>query len=226
MGYPSSEEDPYEFKRTSADRVGKTSVDSSHSTSKPPDHKDPGWKHGTNLAGTHRPLPSPMRVVQTLEPGTGSVHRRDGGNSTRSDSMESTSAAPFKPHTGADVRWGAINIVNARDGPIGLSHFRLLKRIGYGDIGSVYLVELRGTGTYYAMKVMDKASLVSRNKLLRAQMEREILGLLDHPFLPTLYTHFETDKFYCLVMEFCSGGNLHSLRQKQPNKYFTEEAAR
>ncbi|KAJ6892948.1 serine/threonine-protein kinase [Populus alba x Populus x berolinensis] len=27
-------------------------------------------------------------------------------------------------------------------------------------------------------------------------------------------------------MEFCSGGNLHSLRQKQPNKHFTEEAAR
>merc|ERR1712137_486564 len=83
-----------------------------------------------------------------------------------------------------------------------------------------------GTCTHFAMKVMDKASLASRNKLLRAQTEREILGLLDHPFLPTLYTHFETDKFYCLVMEFCSGGNLHSLRQKQPNKFFSEEAAR
>ncbi|KAK0599013.1 hypothetical protein LWI29_001545 [Acer saccharum] len=34
-------------------------------------------------------------------------------------------------------------------------------------------------------------------------MEREILQSLDHPFLPTLYTHFETDKFSCLVMEFC-----------------------
>ncbi|XP_062181004.1 serine/threonine-protein kinase AGC1-7-like [Phragmites australis] len=76
------------------------------------------------------------------------------------------------------------------------------------------------------MKVMDKASIISRNKMARAQTEREILGLLDHPFLPTLYTHFETDKFYCLVMEYCSGGNLHSLRQKQPGKHFTETAAR
>ncbi|KAK8497652.1 hypothetical protein V6N13_141282 [Hibiscus sabdariffa] len=146
-------------------------------------------------------------------------------NSSRSDSMESTTAAPLRPHTGGDVRWDAINSVNAK-GPIGLSNFRLLKRIGYGDIGSVYLVELRGTNAYFAMKVMDKASLASRNKLLRAQTEREILGLLDHPFLPTLYSYFETEKFYCLVMEFCSGGNLHSLRQKQPNKHFTEEAAR
>ncbi|GAB2280443.1 Serine/threonine-protein kinase AGC1-7 [Dionaea muscipula] len=170
------------------------------------------------------------------------TQRRDQGgtnSSTRSNSMESTSTsscapapAPLRPHTGGDIRWDAINsVINAKDNnssaAIGLAHFRLLKRLGYGDIGSVYLVELRGgTATHFAMKVMDKASLASRNKLLRAQTEREILGLLDHPFLPTLYTHFETDKFYCLVMEFCSGGNLHSLRQKQPNKYFTEEAAR
>ncbi|KAG2650275.1 hypothetical protein PVAP13_1NG221700 [Panicum virgatum] len=76
------------------------------------------------------------------------------------------------------------------------------------------------------MKVMDKGSLAGRNKLARAQTEREILGLLDHPFLPTLYSHFETDKFCCLLMEYCCGGNLHSLRQKQPNKRFTEDAAR
>jgi len=143
---------------------------------------------------------------------------------SRSNSLESTSA-PIRPHTGGDVRWEAINMVS-KCGPLNLSHFRLLKRIGYGDIGSVYLVDLKGTKTYFAMKVMDKAALISRNKLLRAQTEREILGLLDHPFLPTLYSYFETEKFYCLVMEFCSGGDLHTLRQKQPNKCFTEEAAR
>ncbi|KAK9152559.1 hypothetical protein Sjap_000039 [Stephania japonica] len=148
-----------------------------------------------------------------------------GSDSTSTDGLDNSSV-PLKPHTGGDGRWDAINLVNFRDSPIGLSHFRLLKRLGYGDIGCVYLVELRGTQAFFAMKVMDKAALASRNKLLRAQTEREILGLLDHPFLPTLYTHFETDKFYCLVMEFCCGGNLHSLRQKQPNKHFTEQAAR
>ncbi|XVE53405.1 hypothetical protein DITRI_Ditri03aG0000300 [Diplodiscus trichospermus] len=152
------------------------------------------------------------------------VHIQGSGNNNCSDSLES-STTPLRPHTGGDVRWDAINAVSAK-GLIGLNNFRLLKRLGYGDIGSVYLVELRGTNAYFAMKVMDKASLASRNKLLRAQTEREILGLLDHPFLPTLYSYFETDEFYCLVMEFCSGGNLHSLRQKQPNKYFTEEAVR
>ncbi|CBI39762.3 unnamed protein product, partial [Vitis vinifera] len=76
------------------------------------------------------------------------------------------------------------------------------------------------------MKVMDKGSLASRKKLLRAQTEREILQSLDHPFLPTLYTHFETEKFSCLVMEFCPGGDLHTLRQRQPGKHFSEQAVK
>ncbi|KAK1582061.1 hypothetical protein Q3G72_011499 [Acer saccharum] len=36
-------------------------------------------------------------------------------------------------------------------------------------------------------------------------------------------THFETDKFSCLVMEFCPGGDLHTLRQRQPGKHFSEQ---
>ncbi|PRQ30287.1 putative protein kinase AGC-RSK-2 family [Rosa chinensis] len=172
-----------------------------------------------------RPSPSPMLPAKSefLTNSIPSPGQRSRNNS-RSDSLDSITA-PIRPHTGGDIRWDAINMVS-KGSQLNLSHFRLLKRLGYGDIGSVYLVELRGTSAFFAMKVMDKASLASRNKLLRAQTEREILGLLDHPFLPTLYSYFETDKFYCLVMEYCSGGNLHSLRQKQPNKHFTEEAAR
>ncbi|KAL9661038.1 hypothetical protein QQ045_025857 [Rhodiola kirilowii] len=184
-------------------------------------------KTGSTLNNNSRPQPSPGHNKAVNSDG---VRNHSQGwtsrTNSRSDSLDSSTSTPYKPHTGGDVRWDAINSVLARDSPIGLDHFRLLKRLGYGDIGSVYLVELRGTSTFFAMKVMDKASLVSRNKLARAHTEREILGLLDHPFLPTLYCYFETDKFYCLVMEFCSGGNLHSLRQKQHNKHFTEEAAR
>ncbi|XP_010532023.1 PREDICTED: serine/threonine-protein kinase AGC1-7 [Tarenaya hassleriana] len=186
----------------------------------------------------HRPVPSPKippsspgpnmtESLMTTTITTKPINNNNNSNlSSRSNSIDSTSSAPSKPHTGGDIRWDAVNMLKSRGIQLGISDFRLLKRLGYGDIGSVYLVELRGTDTYFAMKVMDKASLASRNKLLRAQTEREILSLLDHPFLPTLYTHFETDKFYCLVMEFCSGGNLYSLRQKQPNKFFTEDAAR
>ncbi|KAK1317271.1 Protein kinase G11A [Acorus calamus] len=162
-----------------------------------------------------------------VESGKSSMCR---GSTSTDVSDESTcssiSSSVSKPHKANDSRWEAIQAVRTKDGVLGLSHFRLLKRLGCGDIGSVYLSELSGTKCYFAMKVMDKGSLASRKKLLRAQTEREILQCLDHPFLPTLYTHFETDKFSCLVMEFCPGGDLHTLRQRQPGKYFSEQAVK
>ncbi|RZC93342.1 hypothetical protein C5167_026100 [Papaver somniferum] len=151
--------------------------------------------------------------------------------STSSDVSEDSSSSSVnssinKPHRANDARSEAIQAIRSQDGMLGLNHFRILRRLGCGDIGSVYLSELTGTKTHFAMKVMDKAALASRKKLVRAQTEREILQTLDHPFLPTLYTHFETEKFSCLVMEFCPGGDLHALRQRQPGKRFSENAAR
>ncbi|XP_040380471.1 serine/threonine-protein kinase AGC1-7-like [Oryza brachyantha] len=223
-----------------------TSKPSSHSqtsSDKKPKPKNNKPNHTDKTAPPQKPETTTTAAASASRgeaASNGSLESISSG-STRSNSLESSSggasaaAAPaaaaaqhVKRHTGGDSRWEAIQAATARDAgaALSLAHFRLLKRLGYGDIGSVYLVELRGTPAFFAMKVMDKASIASRNKMARAETEREILGLLDHPFLPTLYTHFETDKFYCLVMEYCSGGNLHSLRQKQPCKHFSEPAAR
>ncbi|XP_024397418.1 serine/threonine-protein kinase D6PKL1 [Physcomitrium patens] len=155
-----------------------------------------------------------------------SMSRASAGSDSNESSCSSIGYGASKPHKANDKRWEGIQAIRIRDGALGLSHFKLLKRLGCGDIGSVYLAELRGGHSHFAMKVMDKGSLASRKKLLRAQTEREILQSLDHPFLPTLYTHFESEKFLCLVMEFCSGGDLHTLRQRQPGKHFSEQAAR
>ncbi|KAG0478637.1 hypothetical protein HPP92_013356 [Vanilla planifolia] len=108
----------------------------------------------------------------------------------------------------------------------GINELQANKKLGCGDIGTVYLAELTGSGCLFALKVMDVEFLLSRKKMLRAQSEREILQMLDHPFLPTLYAHFTTDNLSCLVMEYCPGGDLHVLRQKQPGRRFSEPAAR
>ncbi|KAI4371186.1 hypothetical protein MLD38_019452 [Melastoma candidum] len=181
---------------------------------------------GGNLAKTSGSCKASDRV-EFVESGKSSTYRA----STCSDVSDESSCSSFsssinKPHKANDMRWEAIQAVRKKDGVLGLTHFRLLKRLGCGDIGSVYLSELNGTKCCFATKVMDKGSLAGRKKLLRAQTEREILQCLDHPFLPTLYSHFETEKFSCLVMEFCPGGDLHTLRQRQPGKYFPEQAVK
>ncbi|KAL1203381.1 Serine/threonine-protein kinase D6PKL3 [Cardamine amara subsp. amara] len=157
------------------------------------------------------------------------IYRGSTGSDVSDESSSSgLSNAAYKPHrANNDKRWVAIQEVRSRVGSsLEAKDFKLMKRLGGGDIGNVYLAELIGTGATFAVKVMEKASIAARKKLVRAQTEKEILQSLDHPFLPTLYSHFETENHSCLVMEFCPGGDLHSLRQKQPGKYFPEHAAR
>lgn len=131
-----------------------------------------------------------------------------------------------RPHMAKDLRWLTIRQLALQQGSLGLDNFKLLKRLGCGDIGTVYLAELVDSDCLFALKVMDIEYLINRKKMLRAQAEREILEMLDHPFLPTLYAHFTTDNLSCLVMEYCPGGDLHVLRQRQPGKSFPEPAAR
>uniref|UniRef100_A0A1J3JYZ3 non-specific serine/threonine protein kinase n=1 Tax=Noccaea caerulescens TaxID=107243 RepID=A0A1J3JYZ3_NOCCA len=146
----------------------------------------------------------------------------------QSNNIMTRSSFGNRPHMSKDVRWEAIQHIRAQHGlgSLGLRHFNLLKKLGCGDIGTVYLAELTGTNCLFAIKVMDNEFLERRNKMSRAQTEKDILKMLDHPFLPTLYAHFTSDNLSCLVMECCPGGDLHVLRQKQPGRWFPEPAAR
>lgn len=137
-----------------------------------------------------------------------------------------------KPHApSSDPCWSAIHRIRSENPTrqVTLSDLRFSQRLGSGDIGSVYLAELKcagGKGCVFAAKVMDKKELMSRSKEGRARTEREILELLDHPFLPTLYASIDSPRWLCLLTEFCPGGDLHVLRQRQPFKRFEELAVR
>ncbi|KAK8956809.1 Phototropin-2 [Platanthera zijinensis] len=132
-----------------------------------------------------------------------------------------------KPHKKHNSSWKAIEKIAGKEGEqITLKHFKPIKPLGCGDTGSVHLVELAGTNELFAMKAMDKALMMNRNKVHRACMEREIYSLLDHPFLPTLYTSFQTTTHVCLITDFCRGGELFALLDKQPMKIVKEETAR
>lgn len=156
--------------------------------------------------------------------------------STADDGRRLLSLPSRKPHRSSDPAWAAIRSIGAIVGP---KDFKLVRRLGSGDIGTVYLCRLRddlyrpdspflpSSPPFYAMKVVDKRELAKKNKLGRAEAERRVLSALDHPFLPTLYADFDAPPhFSCAVMEFCSGGDLYSLRHRQPSKSFPLSAVR
>lgn len=135
---------------------------------------------------------------------------------TSSSSVESNASESLKPTK--DV---------SEAGALMLDDIQFVQRLGSGDIGTVYLVELKGhAGHLFAAKVMCKEELACRNKEGRAGVEKEILELLDHPFLPSLYATLDSPRWSCLLTEFCPGGDLHILRQRQPERRFDEDAVR
>lgn len=152
----------------------------------------------------------------------------------RSTSSGSSDAAALTPAPSAHGSFSSVSKSKSQSSrSISISDLRFSRRLGSGDIGSVYLAELKSGGSnnvdctsLFAAKVMDKKELESRSKEGRAKTEREILQLLDHPFLPTLYASLDSPKWLCLLTEFCPGGDLHVLRQRQVNKRFDEIAVR
>lgn len=142
-----------------------------------------------------------------------------------SSRLQSSSTKPHAPSK--DPGWDAIRRIQTGPDRLDINDLRFIRRVGSGDIGSVYLVELKDAmGCLFAAKVMDKEELASRCKESRARIEREILEMLDHPFLPTLYATLDSDRWSCLLTEFCPGGDLHILRQRQPERRFNEAAVR
>lgn len=107
-----------------------------------------------------------------------------------------------------------------------VDEFRPIRALGHGDMGTVYLAKHMTSGKPVAMKVMSKELMEKKRSHKRAWMEKEILQKLDHPFLPRLFTKFESRNHTFLLMSYCSGGDLNTLRQRQKDRMFSESAAR
>ena len=73
---------------------------------------------------------------------------------------------------------------------ISLNDFELVKVIGRGSFGKVYLVRRNGTENFYAMKKLKKDVVAKRNLLVKTQAERDILEKIDSPFIVKLHYAF------------------------------------
>ncbi|XP_076230990.1 ribosomal protein S6 kinase alpha-5 isoform X3 [Calliopsis andreniformis] len=110
-----------------------------------------------------------------------------------------------------------------------MTHFDLLKVLGTGAYGKVFLVRKRtgpDAGRLYAMKVLKKASIVQKKKTTEhTKTERQVLeAVRDSPFLVTLHYAFQTDAKLHLILDYVSGGELFThLYQRE---HFTEDEVR
>ena len=68
--------------------------------------------------------------------------------------------------------------------------FTVLKLIGTGSFGEVFLVERNSTGKLYAMKVLKKDKIVEKNLTRYAMTERNVMSVSNHPFIVGLHFAF------------------------------------
>jgi Protein kinase domain len=119
-------------------------------------------------------------------------------------------------------------------GKISKDDFHIIKVVGRGGFGKVYMVKKRTSGKTYAMKVLSKDQIASRNLSVKTKgntyllfiilVERDIMEKISSPFIVDLYYAFQTDEKLYFIMDFLNGGELfYHLRREQR---FTENRAK
>uniref|UniRef100_A0A4W5LXY3 Ribosomal protein S6 kinase n=1 Tax=Hucho hucho TaxID=62062 RepID=A0A4W5LXY3_9TELE len=115
------------------------------------------------------------------------------------------------------------NVVKEGSEKADARQFELLKVLGQGSFGKVFLVRKvtpPDDNELYAMKVLRKATLKVRDRV-RTKMERDILADVNHPFVVKLHYAFQTEGKLYLILDFLRGGDLFTRLSKEV--MFTED---
>ena len=99
--------------------------------------------------------------------------------------------------------------------------YEVQKKIGEGAYGKIYKVKNKQSGDIRAMKQITKTKITDMGKF---QTEIKILSMLDHPNIVRLFEVIEDDKYYNLLEELCTGGEL--LTRAQNNELKEKDIAR
>ena len=92
-------------------------------------------------------------------------------------------------HTGTGAGGGAAAPGAAR---ASLEDFELLRVIGKGSFGKVFLVRKISDQEVYAMKVLKKDHVRRRKQIEHTRTERRVLGTVRHPFIVGMHYAFQS----------------------------------
>lgn len=73
---------------------------------------------------------------------------------------------------------------------INIHDFKIEKVIGRGSFGKVFMTTKKDTKQLYAMKVLKKEAISARNQQVHTKAERDIMMLINNPFIVKLHYAF------------------------------------
>ncbi|ESO09100.1 hypothetical protein HELRODRAFT_156571 [Helobdella robusta] len=101
-----------------------------------------------------------------------------------------------------------------------IDHFSNKKTIGKGAFGTVKIGRHKQTGNVFAIKILEKKKIIESKFLKHTIQEKQILRTINQPFILKATYHFWDSLHLYLATEFCAGGDLHTLFNR--NKNFKE----
>ena len=102
--------------------------------------------------------------------------------------------------------------------------YKIIKKIGEGSYGLVYLVISQKTSIRYVLKKIDLKGL-SKEEIKETSNEVNLLKKLDHPNIIKFIDVYKSRRYLELFMEYAERGDLYEqiCKQKKKNKPFEEK---
>ena len=94
----------------------------------------------------------------------------------------------------------------------------MIKPLGNGAFGKVFLTSKQGTSEKFATKQIDKKFAANPKAKKYLDNEIAILKDINHPNIVKLYEVKETPQYFYLVTEYCNGGSLSDLLEDYIDK--------
>ena len=99
-----------------------------------------------------------------------------------------------------------------------LADFQIVRPLGKGHFGSVFLVTSKLTNKLYAMKEIQASKYSSQEELNQVEKEIKLLENLRHPHVITYFNSFKEKGNIYIIIEYINGGSLEELLIKNINQ--------
>jgi len=102
------------------------------------------------------------------------------------------------------------------------SHYRIVKKLGAGGMGEVYLAEDGQLGRSVALKLLPADVALDEGRMRRFIQEARAASALNHPNILTVYEFGEAESVYFIATEFIDGVTLR--KQMEPGAMKVSDA--
>lgn len=117
-----------------------------------------------------------------------------------------------------DIETGVLDLkaiksvaVDVHELKIGMDDLDMIRILGAGTFGKVWLVNRKGTKEAYALKVQVKKQLIEYNQAEGVIREKNCMAKLDNPFIIKMTGHWQDEEKLYMLLTLYQGGELQTV---------------